>query len=125
MASMLFGIELHVTRVRMQRRQGEVARLAGMDASTLAAIEGGRRKAPSCETVEKLLFALNVNERLCKKLRSLAVIDRMLDEVDEQYANDPIISRLSNLLLQVAEYNDGEWESLDCALAVLTRPKEE
>ena len=120
MASMLFGSAFNVTRIRMQKRQGEIARLAGIDASYLASIECGRRKAPNRDVVDKLLPALNVDEPLRKKLRSLAVIDRMLDVVEGQAADDLTITRLNKLLRQVAEFNEGEWDSLECALAALT-----
>jgi|SRR5471032_246922 len=120
MASMLFGSAFNVTRIRMHKRQGEIARLAGIDASYLASIECGRRKAPNRDVVDKLLPTLNVDEPLRKKLRSLAVIDRMLDVVEGQAADDLTITRLNKLLRQVAEFNEGEWDSLECALAALT-----
>ncbi|SEN10964.1 Helix-turn-helix domain-containing protein [Duganella sp. CF402] len=120
MASMLFGNAFNVTRVRMQKRQGEVARLAGIDASYLASIECGRRKAPNREVVDKLLPTLNVDEPLRQKLRSLAVIDRMLDVVEGQAADELTMARLNKLLRQVADFNEGEWNSLECALAALT-----
>ena len=117
---MLFGSAFNVTRIRMQKRQGEIARLAGIDASYLASIECGRRKAPNRDVVDKLLPTLNVDEPLRKKLRSLAVIDRMLDVVEGQAADDLTITRLNKLLRQVADFNEGEWDSLECALAALT-----
>ena len=117
---MLFGSAFNVTRIRMHKRQGEIARLAGIDASYLASIECGRRKAPNRDVVDKLLPTLNVDEPLRKKLRSLAVIDRMLDVVEGQAADDLTITRLNKLLRQVAEFNEGEWDSLECALAALT-----
>ena len=117
---MLFGSAFNVTRIRMHKRQGEIARLAGIDASYLASIECGRRKAPNRDVVDKLLPTLNVDEPLRKKLRSLAVIDRMLDVVEGQAADDLTITRLNKLLCQVAEFNEGEWDSLECALAALT-----
>ncbi|MBG6222508.1 MULTISPECIES: helix-turn-helix transcriptional regulator [unclassified Janthinobacterium] len=120
MASMLFGSAFNVTRIRMQKRQGEIARLAGIDASYLASIECGRRKAPNRDVVDKLLPTLNVDEPLRKKLRSLAIIDRMLDVVEGQAADDLTITRLNKLLRQVADFNEGEWDSLECALAALT-----
>lgn len=120
MASMLFGSAFNVTRIRMQKRQGEIARLAGIDASYLASIECGRRKAHNRDVVDKLLPTLNVDEPLRKKLRSLAVIDRMLDVVEGQAADDLTITRLNKLLRQVADFNEGEWDSLECALAALT-----
>lgn len=120
MASMLFGSAFNVTRIRMHKRQGEIARLAGIDASYLASIECGRRKAPNRDVVDKLLPTLNVDEPLRKKLRSLAVIDRMLDVVEGQAADDLTITRLNKLLRQVADFNEGEWDSLECALAALT-----
>ena len=117
---MLFGSAFNVTRIRMHKRQGEIARLAGIDASYLASIECGRRKAPNRDVVDKLLPTLNVDEPLRKKLRSLAVIDRMLDVVEGQAADDLTITRLNKLLRQVAEFNEGEWDSLECALVALT-----
>lgn len=120
MASMLFGSAFNVTRIRMQKRQGEIARLAGIDASYLASIECGRRKAPNRDVVDKLLPTLNMDEPLRKKLRSLAIIDRMLDVVEGQAADDLTITRLNKLLRQVADFNEGEWDSLECALAALT-----
>lgn len=117
---MLFGSAFNVTRIRMQKRQGEIARLAGIDASYLASIECGRRKAPNRDVVDKLLPTLNVDEPLRKKLRSLAIIDRMLDVVEGQAADDLTITRLNKLLRQVADFNEGEWDSLECALAALT-----
>jgi len=120
MASMLFGSAFTVTRVRMQKRQGEVARLAGIDASYLASIECGRRKAPNREVVDKLLPTLDVDEPLRKKLRSLAVIDRMLDVLEGQASDELTVTRLNKLLRQVADFNEGEWNSLECALAALT-----
>lgn len=120
MASMLFGSAFNVTRIRMQKRQGEIARLAGIDASYLASIECGRRKAPNRDVLDKLLPTLNMDEPLRKKLRSLAIIDRMLDVVEGQAADDLTITRLNKLLRQVADFNEGEWDSLECALAALT-----
>jgi transcriptional regulator with XRE-family HTH domain len=120
MASMLFGRAFNVARIHMDKRQGEIARLAGIDASYLASVECGRRKAPNRDVVDKLLPTLNADEPLRTKLRSLAVIDRMLDVVDGQAADELTTSRLSKLLRQVANFNEGEWDSLECALAALT-----
>lgn len=119
MASMLFGNAFNVVRTRMQKRQGETARLAGIDASYLASVECGRRKAPNLEVVDKLIQTLSVEEQLRQKLRALAVIDRMLDVIEGQKADDLIIARLDKLLHQVADFDEIEWNSLEWSASTL------
>lgn len=120
MASMLFGRAFNVARIHMNKRQGEVARLAGIDASYLASVECGRRKAPNRDVVDKLLPTLNADASMSTKLRSLAVIDRMLDVVEGQATEEMLTTRLNKLLRHVADFNEGEWDALECALTALT-----
>lgn len=119
MASMLFGSAFNVFRIRARKRQGEVARLAGIDASYLAGIECGRRKAPNLGAVNKLLLTLNATESQRRKLRALALIDRMLDVAEGQSADDVPVARVEKLLRQVASFGETEWNSLEWVVSAL------
>lgn len=119
MASMLFGSEFAVERVRLRRRQGEVAKHAGIDASYLAGIESGRRKAPGSPTLDVLLATLNANEATRRRLRTLALIDRMLDVADGYEPGDVPVARVVKLLTQLANFGEKEWRSMEWAVSTL------
>lgn len=119
MSSMLFGSAFMVARSRGRKRQGEIARAVGMDASYLAGIEGGRRKAPNAETTKKLLAVLDAPASHANRLRMFALTDRLLDVVEEYGEDDEIAARMGKLLRQVAEFGDREWNSLDWAVSAL------
>jgi len=116
---MLFGNAFNVVRIRKQKRQGEMARLAGIDASYLASIECGRRKAPSRDVIDKLLPALCLEEPQQERLRALAVIDRMLDVIEGQRADDALIGRIDKLLRQVADFDETDWTCLEWSASTI------
>lgn len=116
---MLFGTAFNVARIRQKKRQGEMARLAGIDASYLASVECGRRKAPGLDIIDKLLPALGLEDAQQKNLRALAVIDRMLDVIEGRHADDVLIGRIEKLLRQVADFDEMEWNSLEWSASTL------
>ena len=120
MSSMLFGSAFTLARTRERKRQGELARAVGMDASYLAGIEGGRRKAPNAETTRKLLSALNAPANHTNRLVTFALTDRLLDVIEEYGEEDEVAARVGKLLRQVADFGDREWNSLDWAVSALT-----
>lgn len=116
---MLFGSAFTVARAQRRKRQGEIARAVGMDASYLAGIEGGRRKAPNAETTKKLLAVLDAPESHANRLHMFALTDRLMDVIDEYGEEDEIAARIGKLLLQVADFGYREWNSLDWAVSAL------
>lgn len=120
MSNILFGSAFTLARNRERKRQGEIARAVGMDASYLAGIEGGRRKAPNAETTRRLLAVLNAPASYKNRLRTFALTDRLLDVVEEYGEEDEIAVRVGKLLRQVADFGDREWNSLEWAVSALT-----
>jgi transcriptional regulator with XRE-family HTH domain len=117
---MLFGSAFTLARTRSRKRQGVIARAIGMDASYLAGIEHGRRKAPNPETMRRLLSELGAPPSHTNQLRMFGLTDRLLDVVDEYGEDDEIAVRVGKLLRQIAEFGDREWNSLDWAVSALT-----
>lgn len=117
---MLFGSAFTLARTRERKRQGGIARAIGMDASYLAGIENGRRKAPNADTMRKLLSALNAPRSHTDRLRTFALTDRLLDVVDEYGEEDEIAVRVGKLLRQIADFGEREWNSLGWAVSALT-----
>jgi len=113
MPSMLFGNAFHIARVRAKRRQGEIARSAGIDASYLAAVETGKRKAPNSKTINNLLIALNMPEWKRRKFIELAVIDRMLDAAEAMRICSDSDARLEKHLHVLAGFGEKEWDNLE------------
>ena len=109
---LLFGKAIVVARTARGARQVEVARRAGMDASYLAAIENGRRKAPAGTLLRDLLGAIEMSPPEQRKLELIAALDRMVDVLDDNTSHDHPVAIVKKLLGQVAGLGDVELRCL-------------
>ena len=114
---MLFGNAFHIARVIAKRRQSEIATLAGLDASYLAAVENGKRKAPNSKIISNLILLLNGSESQRRRLIELAVIDRMLDAAESQRISPEQGARVEKLLLELASFGEKEWGNVEWVVA--------
>jgi transcriptional regulator with XRE-family HTH domain len=115
-----FGSAFVLLRIQQKMQQGVVAKLAGIDPSYLAAIEKGRRRPPSRETLEHLLTAVSAKEEDRRRLRSLAAMDRLLEAADTIDVNDEPVARLSRLLTLISGLDDEEWRAVEQTVRIWT-----
>ena len=121
MASALFGNAISVARARANRKQAEVARLVGIDASYLAGIENGRRKVPSAKLVNAILTTFKVSAKQRNRLTRFSVFDRLLDVLEAHSEEDKQTSAIRELLTRIAKLNDRQIDYLSEMAAVFEK----
>ena len=121
MASALFGNAISVARARANRKQAEVARLVGIDASYLAGIETGRRKVPSAKLVNAILTTFKVSAKQRNRLTRFSVFDRLLDVLEAHSEEDKQTSAIRELLTRIAKLNDRQIDYLSEMAAVFEK----
>lgn len=124
-SDVLFGRAYVTARTRLKLRQGEVAKLAKIDQSHLAAIESGRRGVPTKDNVEKLLMALDLSDAQCRKFWMLAAVDRMLDAAEPYEKACDSISQVATMLRQIAEFGETELAFLETVFSALAKQRSE
>jgi transcriptional regulator with XRE-family HTH domain len=77
-----FGPALAAARRRKGYRQGELAKLADIDGSYLAALENGRRAAPSRRLQERLYEALGLDPVERARLQYKATVSQFILELN-------------------------------------------
>jgi transcriptional regulator with XRE-family HTH domain len=117
----LFGSAFLLARIDAGKQQNEIARLAGIDASYLAAIERGRKRPPARGTLDRLLQALHLSEERQRKLKSLAVIDRLLEAAESPDDLDETVVRITKHLRQAAQLDERDWITVNCVVSALVK----
>lgn len=107
-----FGRAFCIARSRANQRQADVARRAGIDPSYLAAVENGRRKAPSKILLVRLLASIELTASEQKKLELLAALDRMIDATGDETPLDHPVMQVKELLREIAYFGDAELRAL-------------
>jgi transcriptional regulator with XRE-family HTH domain len=104
-----FGKAFKLARLRTNKSQAGVARIAGMDPTYLASIENGRRTPPKGKKLASLLSSLGVSEAESKRLELLACLDLIIHEGEKNIRepNDPV-SRVVALLNKIPEMGEAE-----------------
>jgi transcriptional regulator with XRE-family HTH domain len=120
---LLFGKAFCVVRMKRDLAQAEVARRAGMDASYLAAIENGRRKAPSDRLMRGLLNAVEVTSFEQRRLVHLATLDRLVESLDNDATPDHPATVMRSLLNQMAELGEVELRCVATVVDSLARDR--
>ena len=111
-----FGRVIFQLRIKRRILQKVIAGRCGIDASYLASIERGRRRPPPDPLVERLLQALEADEREKYKAREAAALDRLIPLIESAALDIRGAGVFSRVLQTLPYLNDRQLDAIDALI---------